>query len=69
MNWLWRRMWSHSSDEPNRSHRRALARMTRPDRKELSKIIDGLKRLPLEQRAEVVSLLSESQQEKVRKYL
>ena len=69
MNRLWRRMWSHSSDEPNRSHRRSLARMTRPDRAELHKIIGELKRLPLEQRADVVALLSEAQQEKVRKYL
>ncbi len=69
MNWLWRRMWSHEADEPNRAHRRALARMTRPERAELRKIIDRLKRLPLEQRAGVVALLKEWQQDLVRKYL
>ncbi len=69
MNWLWRRMWSHESEEPNRSHRRALARMTRPERAELRKIVDRLKRLPLEQRAGVVALLPEWQQDLVRKYL
>ena len=69
MNWLWRRMWRHDPQEANRAHRRALARMTRPERAELRKIIDGLKRLPLEQRADVVSLLPECQQELVRKYL
>ncbi len=69
MNWLWRRMWRHESEEPNRAHRRALARMTRPERAELRKIIDRLKRLPLEQRAGVVGLLPEWQQDLVRKYL
>ncbi len=69
MNWLWRRMWSHDSEEPNRAHRRALERMTRPERAELRKIVDRLKRLPLEQRAGVVALLPEWQQDLVRKYL
>ena len=69
MNWLWRRMWRQPSEEPNRAHRRALARMTRPERAELRKIIDRLKRLPLEQRADVVSLLPEHQQDLVRRFL
>ncbi len=69
MNWLWRRMWSHESEEPNRAHRRALARMTRPERAELRTIVDRLKRLPLEQRADVVALLKEWQQDLVRRFL
>lgn len=69
MNWLWRRMWSHESEEPNRAHRRALARMTRPERAELRRIVDRLKRLPLEQRADVVSQLPEHHQELVRRFL
>ncbi len=69
MNWLWRRMWRHSPQEANREYRRSLARMTRPERAELRKIIDGLKRLPLEQRADVVGRLPEHQQDLVRRYL
>ncbi len=69
MNWLWSRMWRHEPLEANRAHRRQLARMTRPERAELRKIIDRLKRLPLEQRAAVVALLPEWQQDRVRKDL
>ncbi len=69
VNWLWRRMWSHEVEEPNREHRRALDSMTRPERAELRKIVDRLKRLPLEQRAGVVALLPEWQQDLVRRFL
>ena len=69
MNWLWRRMWRHPPQEANRDHRRALARMTRPERAELRKIIDRLKRLPLGQRADVVARLPEHQQDLVRRFL
>ncbi len=69
MNWLWRRMWSHESEEPNRAHRRALARMTRPDRSELHKVIARMKGLEVEKRAAVLAELPEWQQDLVRKYL
>ena len=69
MNWLWRRMWRQTPQEANREYRRALARMTRPERAELRKIIDGLKRMPLEKRAKVVARLPEHQQDLVRRFL
>ncbi len=66
---LWSRMWSHSSLEPNRSHRRALARLTRPQRHELADVIYMLKQLPLPRRAEVVGRLPEWQRQLVERHL
>ena len=60
---LWSRIWRHTPTEPNRHHRRSLARLSRPDRAQLHSIIQDLKKRPLEQRARIVARLPEWQQD------
>jgi len=66
---LWSRMWRHTALEPNRLHRRSLARLSRPQRGQIHAIVRDLKSLPLEQRAEVVQRLPEWQRQLVERYL
>jgi len=63
---LWSRIWRHTAAEPNRHHRRSLARLSRPDRAQLHIIIQDLKKRPLEQRALIVGQLPEWQQDLLR---
>ena len=62
LRWLWSR--THHQPVPlRRADRRALTRMSRPDRQTVETVISKLRRLPLKERLAVVEGLPEYQRE------